>query len=75
MLLNLNENTEHKKNTGQIYQNYQTRYFQEKPELNVFQFVYLELNSYRLKIVGSVSEGTDFGQKKNLNQRVYWFMV
>ena len=25
--------------------------------------------------VGSVSEGTDFGQKKNLNQRVYWFMV
>ena len=26
-------------------------------------------------LVGSVSEGTDFGQKKNLNQRVYWFMV
>ena len=25
--------------------------------------------------IGSVSEGTDFGQKKNLNQRVYWFMV
>ena len=25
--------------------------------------------------VGSVSEGTDFGQKKNLNQQVYWFMV
>ena len=25
--------------------------------------------------LGSVSEGTDFGQKKNLNQRVYWFMV
>ena len=23
----------------------------------------------------SVSEGTDFGQKLNLNQRVYWFMV
>ena len=23
----------------------------------------------------SVSEGTDFGQKKNLNQWVYWFMV
>ena len=23
----------------------------------------------------SVSEGTDFGQKKNLNQRVYRFMV
>ena len=27
------------------------------------------------KKLGSVSEGTDFGQKKNLNQRVYWFMV
>ena len=26
-------------------------------------------------MVGSVSEGTDFGQKKNLNQQVYWFMV
>ena len=26
-------------------------------------------------IIGSVSEGTDFGQKKNLNQQVYWFMV
>ena len=25
--------------------------------------------------VGSVSEGTDFGQKFFLNQRVYWFMV
>ena len=26
-------------------------------------------------IAVSVSEGTDFGQKKNLNQWVYWFMV
>ena len=28
-----------RKTQGQIYQNYQTRYFQEKPESNVFQFV------------------------------------
>ena len=28
-----------------------------------------------LKLSVSVSEGTDFGQKKNLNQWVYWFMV
>ena len=28
-----------------------------------------------LHFIGSVSEGTDFGQKKNLNQQVYWFMV
>ena len=31
--------------------------------------------AFPLSQVGSVSEGTDFGQKKNLNQRVYWFMV
>ena len=28
-----------------------------------------------LKIVGSVSEGTDFGQFFYLNQQVNWFMV
>ena len=30
---------------------------------------------FSLKYTVSVSEGTDFGQKKNLNQRVYRFMV
>ena len=29
----------------------------------------------RPRVLGSVSEGTDFGQKKKLKPRVYWFMV
>ena len=33
------------------------------------------ITTEHLKKVGSVSEGTDFGQKKKLKPWVYWFMV
>ena len=37
--------------------------------------VQILLNENKYQIVGSVSEGTDFGQNFFLNQRVYRFMV
>ena len=45
---------------------------------NMYICIWGIYDSWRLRNVhflGGGSEGTDFGQKKNLNQRVYWFMV
>ena len=51
------------------------------PELNEADCILLGANlklgwnGRHGKKLGSVSEGTDFGQKKKLKPRVYWFMV
>ena len=44
-------------------------------EMTLAQMGFLLGGVVLIDFLGSVSEGTDFGQKKNLKPWVYWFMV